>query len=126
MKGRQPMSKRKKGYKLYLSVVDPLDTGVRSVGELTYELPIEARNRLTEPCPQCGKEHEILYVVYRVLVDTLGNFPVFRVNGSELVVDTSLPTGVLSVPADAERLDPEEAAKAWHASGDFHEFGVPG
>src|SRR5664279_986352 len=98
------MTNRKhRAFLLYLSVVDPLDTGQRAAGDLQYELPLAARNRLTEVCPQCGKGHEILFTIERVPVGSLGNYPVFRINGSKVLIDTSLPTGVLAVPHDAHR-----------------------
>jgi len=122
--------------RLYLSMVDPDDTGARVVdntgvadgdGEplvINYVVPLEARDRLTEPCSQCSKSHEILWIIKRRPAGVLGHFPIFRINGSEVLVDASLPTGVLALPRDAKRLSPEKAAKLWHSTSELHEFGA--
>jgi hypothetical protein len=126
-------------YRLYLSVVDPEDNGKRTLadpndpdpykdgsGPLTYTLPIEARERLSEPCvwPGCGKSHDILYTIQRRASGTLGHFPVFKINRSKVVVDVSLPTGVITLPKDAVRVTPERAARLWHDTSGLHEFGA--
>ena len=120
-------------YRLYLSVVDPTDTGKRTVGdaaegeeEWSYQLPIEARDRLSESClwPECSKHHDILYTIRRVPKGTFGHFPVFEINGGKVIVDTSLPTGVIKLPRDARRVPAERAAAIWHGSGELHEFGA--
>jgi hypothetical protein len=123
--------------RIYLSMVDPEDTGQRTVGvpadqaldpghdlQVTYILPIEARDRLTEACPHCGNSHEVLWVIKRRPAGIFGHFPVFNINGGKVVVDASLPTGVTRLPKDAKRLSPEQAAALWHSSGELHEFGA--
>ena len=116
--------------RLYLSMVDPDDSGARHVqtpgidDAVDYVVPLEARDRLSEPCPQCNKSHEILWIIKRRPAGIFGHFPVFRINGSEVIVDASLPTGVLALPRDAKRLSPEKAAKLWHSTSELHEFGA--
>ena len=85
------MPKRRSYVVLYLSVVDPLDTGVRTAGDLTYTLPVEACNRLTEHCDQCARDHEILYRIERTPVGTFGNFPAERMPVASLAI--SSPNG---------------------------------
>jgi hypothetical protein len=119
-------------YRLYLSVVDPSDTGKRTlyneagIESLSYDVPIEARDRLSEPClhPGCGKSHDALYTIRRVPKGTFGHFPVFEINGGQVIVDTSLPTGVIKLPRDAKRVPAERAAAIWHGTSELHEFGA--
>jgi hypothetical protein len=35
-----------------------------------------------EKCLQCGKMHDSLWIIHRVLADTFGHFACFRINGS--------------------------------------------
>ena len=133
--------------RIYLSMVDPEDNGQRTVGvpadlppdglrlsdsssdgpndlQVTYILPIEARDRLTEVCPRCEKSHEILWVIKRRPAGIFGHFLVFNINGGKVVVDASLPTGVTRLPKDARQLSPEKAAALWHSTSELHEFGA--
>jgi hypothetical protein len=120
-------------YRLYLSVVDPTDSGHRTVNaavggeeEWSYELPLAARDRLSEPCmhPGCDKSHDILYTIRRTSKGTFGHFPIFEINGGKVIVDVSLPTGVIKLPRDAKRVPPERAAAIWHGESELHEFGA--
>lgn len=116
--------------RLYLSVVDPEDNGQRTTGagsgadEVTYTLPIEARDRLTEPCLHCDKEHDALWLIKRKMIETFGHFPVFMINGGKVIVDASLPTGVIKLPRDARRVPTERAAAMWHDTSGLHTFGA--
>lgn len=119
--------------RIYLSMVDPSDDGHRGVDvdtndgkplSVAYTVPIEARDRLTETCPRCGKEHDILWVVKRRPAGVFGHFPIFKINRTKVIVDASLPTGVISLPEDAVRVPLDKAAALWHDTSGLHEFGA--
>ena len=74
-------------------------------------------------CPRCGGKHAKLWTIKRVLADTFGHFPVFRINGEEHLVDGTLPHPVERLPQDAKEVDIEIAAEAWHSTG--HYFTLP-
>lgn len=124
------MVNRRSKVRIFLSMVDPEDSGKRTVGEasdpfaLDYTVPIQARNRLSEDCLRCGRRHDILFIVKRVPVEMFDGFPVFKINGSKVIVDATLPTGVIKLPRDAKRVQPESAAAIWHGTSDLHEFGA--
>lgn len=65
-------------------------------------------------CPQCGRQHEQLYRVWRKPAGMLGCWVVFRYNGKEHVPDLSCPLGVDKLPRGAEKLSPQDNAIAWH------------
>lgn len=75
-------------------------------------------------CPRCGKMHDSLWTIRRVLVDTMGHFPVFRINGEEHVPDMSLPHHVDRLPRDAKKIESEEFARLWHMNTGSHTFGA--
>ncbi len=80
---------------------------------------------VTDPCRRCGRHHDRLWTVRRALVDTMGHFPVYRLNGEEVPVDPSLPHTVDRLPRDAEPVDPDTAAALWHSDNESHVFGGP-
>lgn len=73
-------------------------------------------------CPQCGKPHDRLWIVRRALADTFGHFPVYRLNGAEHVIDSSLPHTIDKLPRDAVAVPPSIAAQVWHATSASHGF----
>lgn len=76
--------------------------------------------------PRCkyGK-HAQLWVIQRVLADTFGHFPVFRINGERRVIDVSLPTNLVRIPRDARKLSPIETHNVWMDDNESHVFGGP-
>lgn len=72
-------------------------------------------------CSQCGKQHDGLWKVTRRMVDTFGHFPVYRLLGSEHVIDGTLPHVVAELPRGAATVPQETAERLWHGSG--HYFG---
>jgi len=76
-----------------------------------------------EQCQQCGKMHDSIWTIQRVLADTFGHFACFRINGEINVIDASLPHRVDRIPRDAKRIEPEEFSRVWHLSTGSHVFG---
>lgn len=75
------------------------------------------------PCESCGQTHAKLWRVTRALVDTLGHFPVVRMNGARIVPDMSIPYHVTHLPRDAWEVPADLAARIWHDDSDSHTFG---
>jgi hypothetical protein len=76
-----------------------------------------------EKCLQCGKMHDSLWIIHRVLADTFGHFACFRINGDVHVIDASLPHRVEKIPRKAVRVGPEDFARLWHMNTGSHVFG---
>lgn len=100
--------------RLYLSLVKPGGDP---------KMPLAGRDCVTAACVSCGRDHDAIWTIERVLADTFGHFPVFRINGEMEVVDGSLPHKVEVLPRDARPVDPTKAAAVWHDTSGSHTFG---
>lgn len=69
------------------------------------------------PCALgCGRTHDAVWTIARVVADTLGPWNVYRVNGEgHTLPGGGLPMTLDKLPRDARRLDAAAAAAFWHA-----------
>lgn len=120
---------------LYLSANDPAKVAAHAAASAEYatlyadgapEPSREDRDalaaRFTAPvavrelCPTCGREHDALWTVRRVIADTLGPWNVYRIAGGAWTFPGGgLPLTLDRLPRDAVRLAPESMAAFWHA-----------
>lgn len=77
----------------------------------------------TEQCAQCDEQHDKLWTVQRAIVRTMGHFAVFRLSGTEIVPDMSVPYTIDKLPQDALPVPAETAARIWHDTSGSHVFG---
>ena len=87
---------------------------------------------LDSTCVSCGDRHDKLWTVSR-RVEPWGHFGVAAINEREangrfahkVVIDSSLPTVVATLPKDAVEVDRDTAARWWHDDNESHVFGGP-
>lgn len=84
---------------------------------LTVSLPVAARDCVAMTCTQCGRSHDALWTVRRVIADTLGPWAVYRIAGESWTFPGGgLPLTLARLPRDAEPVDSAAHAAFWHAS----------
>jgi hypothetical protein len=68
----------------------------------------------TEEIPGCKYGPQpVLYRIWRKPCGMFGCWVLFRINGKECSLDHSVPTALLKLPRDAERLTTSEASEYW-------------
>lgn len=79
-----------------------------------YTIPLDRSVKADSLCIQCGKVHDQVWTIRRVLADTMGPWGIFRINGKYSTLG-SITTNVDRLPRDAVKLDPTLLAHFWHS-----------